>query len=236
MSYLIRTGTGRNNIEFGGGSEVAGNYLIRTNNGRNDIQYQYIDQDINIMTLERTGFNRNDIEWNILKFSFPKPEPEYSQYVREMFFTAYENDCVFFIRSNTGSSAYVYTMTYTTFGSQDTMDVGTNTGEYVRDNFGFTAYRTMYIAHMDSNVINNLYSIFNKYAQSIDYPIIIYATIEDNNSSAASSTRRYIRNVSTFQINSSYNVLEIKFSNSPTVDYGEMYINNKTEVYLDLLL
>ena len=39
MSYLIRTGTSRNSISFGGSSNTNGNYLRRTNNGRNDISF-----------------------------------------------------------------------------------------------------------------------------------------------------------------------------------------------------
>ena len=36
MSWLMRTGTGRNNISWGGSSTTSGNYLKRTGNARNN--------------------------------------------------------------------------------------------------------------------------------------------------------------------------------------------------------
>ena len=39
MSYLIRTGTGRNNISYGGGKSTKSKYLRRTGTGRTNISW-----------------------------------------------------------------------------------------------------------------------------------------------------------------------------------------------------
>ena len=70
MSWLIRTGTGRNNVSYGGGSTTKGNYLKRTNSGRNNIQWLNINTNGTYDLLERYNTTRNGIRWNNLVFSF----------------------------------------------------------------------------------------------------------------------------------------------------------------------
>lgn len=70
MSWLRRTGTGRNNISWGGGSTTSGKYLKRTGNARNNIAYTQISSNGTHKLLERTGTGRNNIRWNNLTFSF----------------------------------------------------------------------------------------------------------------------------------------------------------------------
>ena len=70
MSWLRRTGTGRNNIAWGGGSTTSGNYLKRTGNGRNNVAYTQISSNGTHKLLERTDTGRNNIRWNNLTFSF----------------------------------------------------------------------------------------------------------------------------------------------------------------------
>lgn len=70
MSWLIRTGTGRNNISWGGGSTTSGNYLKRTGTGRNNIAYTQISTSGTHNLLERTSTGRNNIRWNNLTFNF----------------------------------------------------------------------------------------------------------------------------------------------------------------------
>ena len=78
MSYLIRTGTGRNDIEFGGGKEIEGNYLRRIGNSINTLIYTQItsnDTNTSFMLLSRTSTGRNDIEWeNVIMFNKSKQE------------------------------------------------------------------------------------------------------------------------------------------------------------------
>ena len=70
MSWLRRTGTGRNNIEWGGGSTSTGNYLRRTGTSRNNVQWLNISTSGTWNLLERTANGRNNIRWNNLTFNF----------------------------------------------------------------------------------------------------------------------------------------------------------------------
>lgn len=70
MSWLMRTGTGRNNIAWGGGNTTSGQYLKRTANGRNNISYVSISSNGTHNLLERYNTTRNGIRWNNLSFSF----------------------------------------------------------------------------------------------------------------------------------------------------------------------
>lgn len=71
MSWLMRNGTGRNNIAWGGGSTTNGQYLRRTGTSRNNIAYITINNTNNTYNiLERTSTGRNNIRWDNLTFSF----------------------------------------------------------------------------------------------------------------------------------------------------------------------
>ena len=70
MSWLMRTGTGRNNVSYGGGSTTKGQYLKRTANGRNNISYISISSNGTHKLLERYNTTRNGVRWNNLSFSF----------------------------------------------------------------------------------------------------------------------------------------------------------------------
>lgn len=70
MSWLMRTGTGRNNVSYGGGSTTKGQYLKRTANGRNDISYINIQSNGTHKLLERTATSINSIRWNNITFNF----------------------------------------------------------------------------------------------------------------------------------------------------------------------
>ena len=63
MSYLIRTGTGRNNISYGGGKSTKAKYLRRTGSGRTNISWIDINSNGTYNVLERTGNSRNNIRW-----------------------------------------------------------------------------------------------------------------------------------------------------------------------------
>ena len=64
MSYLQRTGTGRNNISWTNTSSNTIKYLHRTGTGRNNIKWSTISTSANI--LQRTGTSRNNIKWSTL--------------------------------------------------------------------------------------------------------------------------------------------------------------------------
>ena len=70
MSYLIRTGTGRNNISYGGGKSTKAKYLRRTGTGRNNISWIDINSNGTYNVLERTSTGRNNIRWYNTTFSF----------------------------------------------------------------------------------------------------------------------------------------------------------------------
>ena len=70
MSYLIRTGTSRNSISFGGSNTTSNNYLRRTSTGRNNIQWYTISSNGTYNILERYNTTRNGIRWNNIVFNF----------------------------------------------------------------------------------------------------------------------------------------------------------------------
>ena len=72
MSYLIRTGTSRNSISFGGSNTTSNNYLRRMSTGRNNIQWYTISTNGTYNILERYNNTRNGIRWNNIVFSFKR--------------------------------------------------------------------------------------------------------------------------------------------------------------------
>ena len=70
MSYLIRTGTGRTNIKWGGGKSTKAKYLRRTGTSRNSISWIDISSNGTYNVLERTSTGRNNIRWYNTTFTF----------------------------------------------------------------------------------------------------------------------------------------------------------------------
>lgn len=71
VSYLMRNGTGRNNIVFGGSASTNGQYLRRTSTGRNNIQWYSINNtNTTINILERYNNTRNGIRYSNVAFYF----------------------------------------------------------------------------------------------------------------------------------------------------------------------
>ena len=77
MSYLYRTGNGRNNIAFTTTANSSTKYLRRTSTSRNSIVWTTIPQGSTYNILNRNGTGRNNIAWGNLKISSPG-EPQYS--------------------------------------------------------------------------------------------------------------------------------------------------------------
>ena len=63
MSYLYRSGTGRNNIAFTNTANSSTKYLRRTASSRNSIVWTTIPQGSTYNILNRTGTGRNNISW-----------------------------------------------------------------------------------------------------------------------------------------------------------------------------
>ena len=71
MSYLYRTGNGRNNIAFTTTANSSTKYLRRTNSGRNNIVWTTIPSGSTYNILNRTGTGRNNIIWKNLQIAGP---------------------------------------------------------------------------------------------------------------------------------------------------------------------
>ena len=71
MSYLYRTGNGRNNIAFTTTANSSTKYLRRTSTGRNNIVWTTIPQGSTYNILNRTGTGRNSIAWGNLNIPIP---------------------------------------------------------------------------------------------------------------------------------------------------------------------
>ena len=67
MSYLYRTGNGRNNIAFTTTANSSTKYLRRTGTGRTNIVWTTIPSGSTYNILNRTGTGRNNIAWGNLK-------------------------------------------------------------------------------------------------------------------------------------------------------------------------
>ena len=67
MSYLYRTGNGRNNIAFTTTANSSTKYLRRTSTGRNNIIWTTIPSGSTYNILQRNGTGRNNILWANLK-------------------------------------------------------------------------------------------------------------------------------------------------------------------------
>ena len=80
MSWLIRTGSSRTSISYGGGGSITSTYLKRTGSTRNNISYVSISSNGTHKLLERYNTTRNGIRWNNLTFSFGPLVTKYPLY------------------------------------------------------------------------------------------------------------------------------------------------------------
>ena len=71
MSYLYRTGNGRNNIAFTTTANSSTKYLRRTSTGRNNIVWTTIPEGSTYNILQRNGTGRNNILWANLNIYNP---------------------------------------------------------------------------------------------------------------------------------------------------------------------
>ena len=66
MSYLYRTGNGRNNIAYTNTANSSTKYLRRTSTGRNNIVWTTIPSGSTYNILQRNGTGRNNVLWSNL--------------------------------------------------------------------------------------------------------------------------------------------------------------------------
>ena len=78
MSYLYRTGNGRNNIAFTSTANSSTRYLRRLGSGRTNINWYTIPQGSTYNILQRNGTGRNNILWSNLNIPKPAGSPVYS--------------------------------------------------------------------------------------------------------------------------------------------------------------
>ena len=71
MSYLYRTGNGRNNIAYTNTANSSTKYLRRLGSGRTNINWYTIPQGSTYNILNRNGTGRNNILWANLKIASP---------------------------------------------------------------------------------------------------------------------------------------------------------------------
>ena len=78
MSYLYRTGNGRNNIAYTNTANSSTKYLRRLGSGRTNINWYTIPQGSTYNILQRNGTGRNNILWSNLNIPKPAGSPVYS--------------------------------------------------------------------------------------------------------------------------------------------------------------
>ena len=78
MSYLYRTGTGRNNIAYTNTANSSTKYLRRLGNGRTNINWYTIPAGSTYNILQRNGTGRTNILWSNLNIPKPTGEPSSS--------------------------------------------------------------------------------------------------------------------------------------------------------------
>ena len=120
MSWLIRNGTGRNNIIWGGGNTTSGNYLRRTGTSRNNISYVQISSNGTWNILERTSTGRNNIRWNNLTFNFFSfsQYPLNSNESEPIYFWSYKGIYMYKLKSYLSDG---YNLTYSRYNGGNTI-------------------------------------------------------------------------------------------------------------------
>ena len=95
MSYLYRTGNGRNNIAYTNTANSSTKYLRRLGSGRANIAWATIPAGSTYNILQRNGTSRNNILWSNLNIPIPYPQEIQPVYTGEILkFTCYSGDSV----------------------------------------------------------------------------------------------------------------------------------------------
>ena len=94
MSYLYRTGNGRNNIAFTTTVNSSTKYLRRLGSGRTNINWYTIPAGSTYNILNRTGTGRNNIAWGNLYVPVPYPQEIQPNYVGDAKISCYRLEVV----------------------------------------------------------------------------------------------------------------------------------------------
>ena len=161
MSYLMRNGTGRNNIVYGGSASTNGNYLRRTSTGRNNISFINISNtNTTINALERYNTSRNSIRWNNIAFSFGNiPQYSTSKIIISDYMYNFDNSSV-----KGASFGYLYytVSSYLPNGYKLNYTEASNTYYHANSN-------CIIIILPDYSTTNNLYNYINEKYSKISF-------------------------------------------------------------------
>ena len=117
MSYLYRTGNGRNNIAFTTTANSSTRYLRRTASSRTSIVWTTIPNGSTYNILQRNGTGRNNILWANLKIEFtsylaPRYYQSVNDYETSSRLTIHRSDNLGVDRAFWGEKSGDYTGTY----------------------------------------------------------------------------------------------------------------------------
>ena len=201
MSYLMRNGTGRNNIVWGGGTTTSANYLRRTGTSLNSISFINISSNGTYNILERYSTSRNSIRWNNIVFSFANFSTYKLNYY-EKYDTGYNLELFPYDSDDSRRSAYgFYVNRYLSNGYQG-WTTGTSTG--YNDRESSITDTSDALIRLYTNNISGLYNLISSYTK---------ITITVDTSSGSTVTGTY--NISK-RATSSYpvNLIELAMENS----------------------
>lgn len=242
MAYLIRTDSGRNDIEFSGDSDVAGRYLKRTGSSVENIDYVDIitsNNSMNIIGLNRIGAGRNDIDWQNLTFSFV---PDYKDYIIDMFEPVKEYGAKVIGRIKNDSKGATYVKgslkVANRYGNPDNQwyTLSESDREYLSLNTDLEV-REMVFVHDDQNTLNMLKDHFDNYRNNSNYKVRIqYSQSEPEYGSndPVSTNYLYLKDVYLSTKYTGSNDLILVWSQSPTAMYGNIYIHSSFAIYMDI--
>ena len=255
MSYLIRTGTGRNDIEFGGKPHIEADYLRKYGNNREDIKFEHMSDETTpnlvYLMLKRIGTGRNDIDWvngNLF------PAQTYDSYIREMFDPLVENKCYILCKTKNDDGSFKYTIcpfddnqhsinAVYWYGVDASLSLGPV--ETIDDVFGTYDNGEMNIIHSNANVIISLYNHFRNYSVSsgvTDKSIKMYCRNDTeyghNNGNTFGTKQVYIYSLRYTSSNSAisytgvkYNSLKLTLSLNPSQLIKTIYVDKYFGIY-----
>ena len=188
MSYLIRTGNGRNNISWSTTANTITRYLRRTSTGRNNITWTTIPQGSTYNILQRNGTGRNNILWSNLRIAGPT-DPVTQSNISGNFVTqdpvGSSTVTIFNIRYGRTDHRILYLYRGRTYGTtitNVTMHIGSAT--VLADN-------EIYWSPL-AQVPNNIISLWNRlYLYENDNNYMIFSVSNINRVSAKLSTKNF---------------------------------------------
>ena len=179
MSYLYRTGNGRNNIAFTTTANSSTKYLRRLGSGRTNINWYTIPQGSTYNILQRNGTGRNNILWSNLKIAGPNDPITQSNISGNFTLSSSANPHITIKEgtSNNGIWGFTKNTTVSTTLSNMTYSAPSST-VYPNDHYVQLPYMTV--------IPNNFASLWNRlymYENDSNYVIMLVSDItsKENN-------------------------------------------------------